>query len=305
MQRRLLELLICPRCLPAEKPLRAVLRDLRDGDVVTATLTCPSCAAVYPVRDGVAVLLAAPPVSDQYATPQRLASYLWSHYADLDDDPDAHRAFAAWGNLLAGCGGPLLDVGCAVGRLSFATASRVELVVGVDLSPSFIQAARTLAREGQIVYAPVVEGELTEARRVQLPVEYPRERVEFLVADAQVLPFAANCFATATSLNLLDRVPVPRRHLLELNRVTRTEAATLLVADPWSWAESPALATAWLGGCTAGANAGLSLNNLEQLLTEELSPPWRVTGSGRVDWTLRNHRNHFELIRSDYLLARR
>ena len=57
MHRRLLDLLICPRCLPAEKPLRATLRDLRDGDVVTATLTCPSCAAIYPVRDGIAVML--------------------------------------------------------------------------------------------------------------------------------------------------------------------------------------------------------------------------------------------------------
>lgn len=305
MQRRLLDLLICPRCLPAEKPLRAALRDLREGDVVTATLTCPSCAAVYPVRDGIAMLLAVPPVTDQYASPQRLASYLWSHYADLDGDPDAHHAFTVWRKLLDGCAGPLLDAGCSVGRLSFEAARGVELVVGVDLSLTFIRAARSLVREGRFAYAPVVEGELTEARLARLPVEFPRERVEFLVADAQALPFAAGCFATATSLNLLDRVPVPRRHLWELNRVTRAGGATLLVADPWSWAESPALAPAWLGGCTAGANAGPSLVNLERMLTDELSPHWHVAATGRVDWTLRNHRNHFELIRSDYLLARR
>jgi len=79
----------------------------------------------------------------------------------------------------------------------------------------------------------------------QLPAEIPRERFEFLVADAQALPFAA------------------------------------------------------------GANAGSSLANLEELLTGGLIPPGRVAGAGRIDWTLRNHRNHFELIRNDYLLARR
>lgn len=251
------------------------------------------------------MLLATPPAADQYATPQRLASYLWSHYADLDGDPDAHNAFAAWGELIAAGGGPLLDTGCAVGRLSFEAARRVELVVGIDLSLSFVQAARALAREGRFAYAPVVEGELTEERLARLPADLPRERVEFLVADAQCLPFAAGIFATATSLNLLDRLPVPRRHLGELNRVTRDMAATLLVADPWSWQESPALPPAWLGGCVDGPNAGRSLGNLERLLTGELNPAWHVAASGRIDWTLRNHHNHFELIRSDYLLATR
>lgn len=84
---------------------------------------------------------------------------------------------------------------------------------------------------------------------------------------------------------------------------SRRADAALLVADPWSWNESPALPTAWLGGCASGANAGSSLVNLEALLTGGMIPPWRVAGAGRIDWTLRNHRNHFELIRSDYLLA--
>lgn len=305
MQRRLLDLLICPRCLPAEKPLRASLRDLREGDVHTATLTCPSCAAVYPVRDGVAVLLAAPPPVDQYATSQRLAAYLWSHYADLENDPDAHHAFAAWRELLAECDGPLLDAGCAVGRLSFEATRHADPVIGVDLSLSFVQAARTLAREGRLPYAPVIEGELTESRLVRLPGGFSRERAEFLVADVQAIPFAAGTFGTVTSLNLLDRVAVPRRHLAELNRVTRAAAAALLVADPWSWGESPALVAAWLGGGTSGRSAGSSLANLTRLLSDELAPPWRVAASGRIDWTLRHHRNHFELIRSDYLLARR
>jgi ubiquinone/menaquinone biosynthesis C-methylase UbiE/uncharacterized protein YbaR (Trm112 family) len=304
MQRRLLELLVCPRCLPAEKPLRAAACELRDDDVYTAMLTCPSCGAGYPVQEGVAVLLVAPPERDVYAA-KRLAAYLWGHYADLAADPDAHQAFPAWAGLLAGSAGPALDTGCAVGRLSFELARHAELVIGLDLSAGFVRAARTLAREGRLAYALVVEGELSEERLARLPADLPRERVEFVQADAQALPFPASLFATATSLNLLDRVPVPRRHLAELNRVTKTAGATLLVADPWSWAESPAPSTAWLGGCLEGANAGASPTNLQRWLETACRPPWRVAGAGRIAWTLRNHRNHFELIRSDYLLSRR
>ena len=304
MQRRLLEFLICPRCLPAEKPLRATVHDLRDDDIYAAKLTCPSCGAGYPVQEGMAVLLGAQPGSDAYAA-KRLAAYLWAHYADLAADPDAPRAFPAWAELLAGCTGPVLDAGCAVGRLSFELARHAELVIGLDLSAGFVRAARTLAREGRFAYAPVVEGELTEDRLALLPTDLPRERVEFVQADALALPFPARLFATATSLNLLDRVSVPRRHLAELDRVTQTVGATLLVADPWSWAESPALPTAWLGGRLEGDSAGASRSNLQHWLEVACRPPWRVTKAGRIDWLLRNHRNHFELIRSDYLLSRR
>jgi len=305
MQRRLLDLLICPRCLPAEKPLRATQCELCDAEVISAALVCPSCRAGYPVQDGMASLLAAPRAGDAYATPQRLATYLWCHYADLEDDPDSHRTFAAWAGMLAGTGGLLLDAGCAVGRLSFELGRQAELVIGVDLSAGFVRAARTLAREGRLDYAPVSEGELTESRQVKLPADFPRERVEFVQADAQALPFPISLFTASCSLNLLDRVPAPRRHLTELNRVTRSAGASLLLADPWSWAESPAAPTAWLGGRLAGDNAGTSRANLQRWLEHECHPPWQVTAAGCLEWRLRNHRNHFELIRSDYLLSRR
>jgi hypothetical protein len=41
------------------------------------------------------------------------------------------------------------------------------------------------------------------------------------------------------------------------------------------------------------------------LLETTFSPPWRVTRADAVWWKLRSHRNHFELIRSETLLAER
>lgn len=305
MRRHLLDLLICPACLPAEKPLAATLHDVRDDEVVAAKLACPKCRAVYPVSDGLATLLPAGAPEDRYASSSRLAGYLWSHYADLDGDPDAHRAFPAWRAVLAGAGGPALDAGCAVGRLSFELAQQAELVVGIDRAAGFVMAARSLAREGQLGYELISEGELCETRTVRLPADLPRDRVEFLVADAMALPFPSGLFATTTSLNLVDRVPLPRLHLAELNRVARRVGATMLLADPWSWAAGPALPEEWLGGRRSGPGAGVGRDNVRQLLERRRTLAWRVTDSGRIGWTLRHHRNHFELIYSDYLLARR
>jgi SAM-dependent methyltransferase len=305
MQRRLLDLLICPRCLPAEKPLRATLREVRDGDVYHATLSCPFCAADYEVCHGLATLLPAGVPEDHYAASNRLPRYLWSHYADLDDDPDAHQAFPAWARLLAGGSGPALDAGCAVGRLSFEMARQTELVIGIDRAVGFILAARTLAHDGRLNYELLSEGELHESRTVRLPAGLLRGRVEFLVADALALPFPSGLFGTAASLNLLDRVPLPRLHLAELDRVTRKAEATLLLADPWSWAAGPAPPEEWLGGRRCGPGAGSGRENVRRLLVRRGRPPWRLADSGRVSWTLRHHRNHFELIRSDYLLANR
>lgn len=305
MQRRLLEFLICPRCLPAEKPLRATVHDLRDDEVYNANLDCPKCRATYLICDGLAVLLPAAATADLYTSSDRLAGYLWSHYADLDDDPDAHGAFPMWARLLAAGSGPVLDAGCAVGRLSFELARQSELVIGIDRAAGFVLAARTLAHAGRLGYELVSEGDLCETRTVRLPADLPRQRVEFLVADALALPFPASLFGISATLNLLDRVPLPRLHLSELDRVSRKTGATLLLADPWSWAAGPAIPEEWLGGRQSGPGAGVGRENVRGLLERMGRPPWRVAGSGRISWTMRHHRNHFELIHSDYLLARR
>lgn len=305
MHRRLLALLICPRCLPAEKPLRATLRDVRGDEVVAATLECPKCRTAYPLSDGLATLLPAGAPEDHYASGDRLAGYLWSHYADLAGDPEAHQAFPAWRELLAGAPGPALDAGCAVGRLTFELARTAELAIGIDRSAGFILAARALARTGQLGFELISEGEVYETHTVRFPAGIPRERTEFLVADALALPFPASLFGTVASLNLLDRVPLPRLHLRELDRVSARRAATLLLADPWSWAAGPAAPEEWLGGRCSGPGAGAGRENVRRLLEQRGQPGWQIAASGRIGWTLRHHRNHFELIYSDYFLARR
>ncbi len=307
MNRLLLDLLICPSCLPEEFPLSAHIRQIRQGDVFSALLTCPGCSQEYPVENGIARLLPRSSATsvNRYEQPQVVSAYLWSHYADLFEDPDAHDAYHNWAGLLAGQGGLAIDIGCAVGRLTFELCRTAELAIGIDRSLAFIETSRQLLQDRQLNFGLTVEGQLSDYRQIKLPAGWPLQRAEFIQADALALPFPAKAFSRGSSLNLLDKLSSPLHHLHELNRVSGHRGAALLVSDPWSWSTEFAPETAWLGGVADGPYAGHGHVNVSRILEHDLRPCWKIYKEGAVRWTIRNHRNHFEHIHSDYLLAKR
>ena len=132
------------------------------------------------------------------------------------------------------------------------------------------------------------------------------EKVEFLVADAQRLPFRTGIFSSLASLNLLDKVPAPMEHLTEMNRVARKHGVEFLCSDPYSWSTDTAKVENWLGGKINGDFSGHGINNLIALLQGKkghLLPEWTVKQDGSVWWKIRTHSNHFELIRSCFVKA--
>lgn len=310
MNRPLAEILICPGCLPAEIPLTLRVDEADSDEVVQGNLACRVCRTSFAIRDGLAELRPASfanrgEPADKYQRDETLSSYLWSHFADLCGDPGASEAYLRWGGLLANGGGAALDLGCAVGRMTFELARRGDLAIGIDRSRAFIRAARRLARDGELTYPLTIEGRLSEPRCVHLPPELRRGKVEFLVADALALPFPRAAFGRLASLNLLDKVPDPRRHLAEVDRVAAGSGGRLLISDPFSWSVDCAPEEKWLGGSPKSLYPGRGAVNLGRILSAECRPPWRVRETGIVPWTIRNHANHFEMIRSHFLLAER
>jgi len=312
MKKQLLELLICPRCLPREYPFAADSIREQDGDIETGTLKCQHCGALFPIVDGVALLdpLATDSqrAANKYETDEVVSSYLWSHYGDLLGDEQASRAYATWAGLMRPQSGIALDAGGAVGRFTFAMGSCCDFAIGIDTSLAFIRAARQLMRERSLVVALKDEGMLRREVTIRLPETWPSERVEFVVANALALPFRHNTIGLFSSLNLVDKVPSPLQHLQEMNRVTRDRRAQFLLSDPFSWSVEAAPMEAWLGGKTEGAFAGKGLANVAALLAEgrgELAPAWQVDAPGSVWWKIRTHSNHYELIRSCFIHASR
>lgn len=312
MKKQLLELLICPNCLPLEHSLVADIIKQQDGDIETGALKCPQCAALYPIVDGVALL--DPQATDsrraanKYETDEVVSSYLWSHFCDLLDDDQASQAYATWAGLVLPQAGVALDAGGAVGRFTFEMSSKCDFAIGIDTSQAFIRAARQLMRARSMVVPLKEEGLLRRETVIRLPDDWRSDRVEFVVANALALPFRRKSFNIFTSLNLVDKVPSPIKHLREMNRVTRDHEAQFVLSDPFSWSTEAAPVEAWLGGKTDGPFAGKGLANIGQLLAEgqeTLAPGWQVSQPGHVWWKIRTHCNHYELIRSCYLHARR
>ena len=313
MNKVLLEFLVCPQCLPEEKPLKCKIDQQEQEDIIKGALICGQCGAGYPIEDGIPFLL---PVdfsnsfsaNFKYEAPPVLSSYLWSHYADLWADPDHTRPYEKWAELLDSSPGFALDAGCAVGRLVFELTKKADFVIGVDASSSFVKRARELKLKRKIHFNMKTEGMLEETVEVVLPESVRTDNAEFILADVQRLPFKSSLFSTTASLNIVDKVPSPITHLKEINRVALDVNSQLLFSDPFSWSNDITEPENWLGGVDSGQFPGMGIDNVRAILSGmsgHLDTWWEIVETGHVWWKIRNHRNHFELIKSLYLKAAR
>lgn len=311
MKKQLLELIICPHCLPHEYSLVADILQEQGGDIETGALKCPHCGALFPIIDGVAMLdphsTDSQRTTNKYETDEVLSSYLWSHFGELFDD-QASQAYSTWAGLMRPQSGIALDAGGAVGRFTFEMSTRCDFAIGIDTSQAFIRAARQLMQERAMIIPLKDEGLLRREMTIRLPDDWRSDRVEFVVANALALPFRKKSMALFSSLNLVDKVPSPIQHLREMNRVTRDTHAQFLLSDPFSWSTEAAPVEEWLGGKAEGRFAGKGLANVAELLTDsqgQLTPVWQVNEPGSVWWKIRTHSNHYELIRSCFVHASR
>lgn len=308
MKRFVIKILVCPKCLPKEVSLVCREEQAEGDDVWKGYLQCPSCSTRYPITEGIADLTVSGGWNglmskSKYETEEVVSSYLWSHYADLFSDPDATDAYSRWAALMKTGLGFALDAGCAVGRFAFELARKRSAVVGFDISRSFIRGARELMVNRGMDFFLKEEGRITRRQTIELPSSWNTGNLEFIVADARTTPFAKGVFSSLSSLNLLDKVPKPLEHLAEMNRVASQFQSEFLVSDPYSWSLEVADEEDWLGGVNEGKNAGRGWENLESILKETLTPPWYVEERGSVWWKIRNHANHYELIRSCFTKA--
>ncbi len=313
MKKILLDMLICPFCLPDENELDIHVIEEEEEDIITGDLRCRQCDRVYPVRKGVAFL---DPASidekthghSKYETPPALSSYMWSHYGDLLKEENASDAYGRWADLMRRHTGISIDAGSAVGRFTFEMSEKSDFVIGIDNSLSFIKSARELMKNRRMKVALQQEGLLSREMTVHLPDRWDSRKVEFIVGDAQALPFKSNTASSLASLNLIDKVQNPLKHLREMNRVVKDLEAQFLFSDPFSWSDEVAIQENWLGGKNNGRYSGRGIDNIIALLKGEeegLLPKWRLENHGGIWWKIRTHSNHYELIRSCYVKAER
>lgn len=245
-------------------------------------------------------------------TRQQLSSYGWDHWADLDPDEPASRPGQEPGSVirllkeaLTRAGdvppGPVLELGCSVGRGAFELADRAGApVLGVDLNIAMLRLASRVLLRGRVRYPRRRVGLVYDLREFE--VRPPgSERVDFWACDASRLAFGAGRFSLVVGLNFLDSAQSPIGALTSIAG-SLAPGGKALLACPYDWSQGATPVESWVGGhsqrgkwkgspekvlralLTPGAHPA-SIEEL-RIVAEEPDLPWRVRlhDRGTVDY---------------------
>lgn len=219
---------------------------------------------------------AAGPQSNFERDRANLSIYGWAHWGDALP-PSARGQGGSFAALLAQAfsllraapAGAWIDLGCSVGRGTLELARRgCEMAIGVDLNFSMLRVAERVRRSARALF-PLRRVGLVYDRCDAAVADVPRDRVSFWCCDVSVLPFADASFSGALTLNLLECVPSPLGHLVELGRVL-APGSPALYASPYDWSASATPLDQWLGGHSQrSASRGDSAAELRRILSPE------------------------------------
>ena len=235
---------------------------------------------------------------------QHISTYGFDHYGDLDPERFSEPS-ASPGSILKllrkgllameahAVRGPVIDIGCAVGRTSFELAKAFDdIVLGIDINFGMLKTAAAILEKGYVSYPRRHVGISFDRR--EFPVAFERaENVDFWACDATALPFSDEVFSTAISLNVLDCVLVPYDHLKELARILMPGGGAI-VSTPYDWTVNATPVESWIGGHSQRSeHKGKSEAVLRSLLSGGSHPnvieELELISEDDTPWTLRLH----------------
>jgi SAM-dependent methyltransferase len=183
-------------------------------------------------------------------------------------------------------GGRGLDLGCGVGRFTFELGLVLDEVLGVDNSKRFIVAARQMAHGRGVTVRVRESGAQFSKVELALPQRLRGAAVRFQVGDAMNLGSYPNgTFNVVAAINLICRLPSPRRFLGQLHRIV-APGGQLLIGSPFSW----------LGAYTP-PREWLDIAGVIRLLT----PHFKLVRRQEMPFVIREHRRKYQLVISEVL----
>jgi SAM-dependent methyltransferase/uncharacterized protein YbaR (Trm112 family) len=238
---------------------------------------------------------------------QHINTYAFDHYGDLDPE-EKTKSPASPGSIVKLlrqgllsmehiAKGPLIDIGCSVGRTSFELAKEFdEIVLGVDMNFGMLKTASSILEKNHVSY-PRRNSGISFDRREFKVVFKNAEKVDFWVCDATSLPFSDETFSANTSLNVIDCVWSPYDHLKELARILMP-GSRAIVSTPYDWTANATPVESWLGGHSQRSkHKGSSEYVLRSLLAGGDHPnaveKLELISEEELPWTLRLHDRSF------------
>lgn len=158
----------------------------------------------------------------------------------------------------------VLDLGCGNGRHTLEAARFPVRVVGLDFSRDDLNAAR-------FMYADLV-------RRGEA-----RGRADFIVGDAQNLPFKDGAFDRSICTEVFEHIPDDRRGIREFERVTKP-GAPVAVSVPNYWPETVFWTLSWTYWHTPGGH-------VRRYRPGEM---WRILEQTNIDVHFQRNRHAFQ-----------
>ncbi len=249
---------------------------------------------------------------------QHLSQYAWDHWAEFDPRESEREPAPGsisrvldelWRHVGALPDGPLLEIGCSVGRASFELAQRTgRITLGVDLHQGKLRLAQRVLRESRVRYSRRRVGVVYERREFAVPTP-AAERLDFWSVDAAQPPFIDGGFAAIVALNVLDSTHAPLELLRSCSRLLAPGGA-LVLACPYDWSASATPLEHWLGGHSQrGPNAGASEPVLRSMLgwngdaaLEQLALEREFDS---LEWNVRLHERSVMRYRLHGAIARR
>ena len=185
------------RCISGKRhnaKMATIFRSLRGtaikAKVIICLLNSKQCLSTLPVRSTAAS------GSQVYESERAVNEYLLAHYGDVADQmpysfgPKDGANFS--GYLAQLCidkrkgmtNGRALDVGCAVGGLTFRLTPGFDEVVGIDYSQHFVDAANRMKADGSMNFTILKQGNIFEPRVTSFPAAIDRSKASFYHGDA-------------------------------------------------------------------------------------------------------------------------
>jgi len=233
-----------------------------------------------------------------YETERYLSEYLLFHYGDPTDQCPFEFVPRSWLQfhdrlrtqcLLPHCSkGSIraLDLGCGVGRFSFELGLIADEVLGIDYSKAFIEAACKMTRKCSIPVTIAESGKAVRKAKAELPRDLQKINVRFETGDAMDLSrWAVKPFQIVAAINLLCRLPSPRKFLTNLYSVV-APGGQLLLASPYSWLEQYTPRNEWL-----------SSRDVEKLLRKD----FKLERRRDLPFVIREHHRKYQLVISEVL----